>query len=112
MPSESILYIVPDLIGLPNGIGRYCQLVCQALVGHPNCAPLGWALARAAGARLSVFGYGDDIWYPLSRARQWALQRADQLIVISQFTARQGAAANGYSLERARILYNCLPPQF
>src|SRR5438270_14046945 len=111
MPSESILYIVPDLIGLPNGIGRYCQLVCQALVeggaefsvvalrdkpsaaataeetlgfrlpaylgcessrpcfiaesfralgrrrpgvvlvGHPNFAPLGWALARAAGAR-------------------------------------------------------------
>jgi phosphatidyl-myo-inositol dimannoside synthase len=31
IPRSSVLYLVPDLIGLPGGIARYCRHVCRAL---------------------------------------------------------------------------------
>lgn len=30
--SQSVLYLVPDLLGPPSGIARYCRMVCRALV--------------------------------------------------------------------------------
>lgn len=44
---SSVLYLVPDLIGLPGGIARYCRHVCQAL--------------GDAGERITVVALRDDI---------------------------------------------------
>ena len=164
----SILYLVPDLLGLKGGIAHYGRLVCQALsqsafsldvlslidrdpgddsfandmginyqpchgsrtffvrqalattlrhrpliilVGHPNFSSLGWCLARISGAQLVVFIYGIDVFKPLAMNRRWALRRANQIISISQFTARQAVRTNRISPERIRILHNCLNPR-
>lgn len=82
------------------------------LVGHPNFGPLAWAIARLVRARLLAFVYGIEVWEPLSRARQWTLQRAERVISISRFTARQAVEVNGVSQERMAILNNCLDPHF
>jgi len=168
--ARPILYLVPDLLGSPGGIARYCQMVCHAMlnggfkldvvalwdhseagaeaahrfpamsyqpcagsragfvqkatltalrqrphlimVGHAHFAPLGWALARLTGARVVTFLYGIEAWEPLSSARRYALQRMDQLVAISQHTARQAVDSNDLPASALRILYNCLDPQF
>jgi glycosyltransferase involved in cell wall biosynthesis len=56
--------------------------------------------------------YGIDVWKSLPLIRRRALQHADQLIAISQFTAQQAAVSNGIALSKVHILYNCLAPQF
>lgn len=171
--TATLLYLVPDLLGPPGGIARYCWLVLQALVesgvdvrvvalmdrsddaapgadasgllpgvsytpcagsraafirqatrqalqlrpglvlvGHVNFAPLGWALARMAHARLAAFVYGIDAWTRLSLLRRSALQRSDRILAISRFTAAQAVQVNALDPTRLRVLNNCLDPQF
>jgi len=81
------------------------------LIGHPNFAPLGLALARLMRVPASVFMYGIEVWEPLPTQRQWALRHMDQWIAISRFTAQRAAMANALPLDRIRILHNCLDPQ-
>lgn len=82
------------------------------LVGHVNYAPLGWLLARLAGARLVTFIYGIDVFRRLSPWRRWALQQSDLIISISEFTADQAAQVNRVPVHKVRILHNCIDPSF
>lgn len=82
------------------------------LVGHVNFVPLGWLLARVAGARMVTFLYGIDVFRRLSPWHRWALLRSDLIISISNFTARQAARTNGVPMPKVRILNNCIDPSF
>lgn len=82
------------------------------IVGHPHFSHLGWLIARIARAKLVTFMYGVEVWEPLSRLRRAALKKSDQWIAISQFTAQRAALSNALVLNKIRILYNCLDPQF
>jgi phosphatidyl-myo-inositol dimannoside synthase len=80
------------------------------IVGHPHFTPLGWIMARLYGSRVVVFMYGIEVWEPLTLPRRWTLQRSDQRIAISRFTANRAARANHLALGSIQLLYNCLDP--
>ncbi len=82
------------------------------LNGHPHFAALSWLLARLVGARLVSFIYGIDAWEPLAPLRRAGLQRSDQIIAISHYTAQRAQQANGLPVARLRVLHNCLDPEF
>ncbi len=58
-----------------------------------------------------VFVYGVDIWVPLEKTRRWALQQADRVMAISQFTAEQGCRRQRDRHQQIRVLFNCLDPE-
>lgn len=82
------------------------------LVGHPNFAPLGWALGLLSRAKVVNFIYGIDAWEPLSSARRRSLGAGKIIISISRFTANRCAEVNGIAPDKVRILHNCLDPHF
>lgn len=165
----TILYLVPDLIGPPGGIARYCRLVCQALhqadvhlivialsdnsssrtqveaslagvsyipcagnrrlfvyqaiksalhyhptfvfIGHINFGPIGLLIRCLTKAAFITFLYGIEVWQPLNTIRHLALKNAERLISISNYTVARAAGANSISLEKVRILHNCITPE-
>src|SRR5207249_2124857 len=50
------------------------------------------------------------VWRRLPWHRRWFLQRAHNVISVSQFTAERAIAANGLKGNRVRVLHNCLDP--
>ncbi len=67
----SVLYLVPDLFGLPGGIARYCRMVTKALEGDTRLSVV--ALHDAPNAPLSFtesFAY-----YPCAGSRQRFAQK-------------------------------------
>ncbi|MCB0174724.1 MAG: glycosyltransferase family 4 protein [Anaerolineae bacterium] len=82
------------------------------LVGHVNFSPIGWVLSRLINIPMVTFIYGIDSWQPLPSMRRLALQRSDQIISISRFTAHKTAENNHISQQKLRILPNCLDPKF
>ncbi|MBV9866504.1 MAG: glycosyltransferase family 4 protein [Abitibacteriaceae bacterium] len=95
-----------------RALAALMQRPTLVMVGHPNFAQLGHIIASLARAKLVVFLYGIDVWTPLSRSIQHAIQRANRVIAISQFTATQAVKVNPFALDRLHILHNCLDPQF
>jgi phosphatidylinositol alpha-1,6-mannosyltransferase len=79
------------------------------LAGHVNYAPL-CLLLRVLRPRLrfGVLVYGWDVWFKLSPMRRWALQQADFVISISDYTKQQAVAINGLDEKRIFVLPNAL----
>ena len=63
---SSILYIVPDLIGLPGGIARYCRHVCRALSDMGERVNV-IALRDAKGSDPRTEGLDIDHYTPCAR---------------------------------------------
>jgi phosphatidyl-myo-inositol dimannoside synthase len=89
-----------------------CYRPTLVLIGHPNFAPMGWALRWLSGARIVSFVYGVDVWSSLPALTRRALQQSDRVIAISQFTAKKATQVNGVTSDKIQVLYNCLDPQF
>ncbi|HZI88181.1 MAG TPA: glycosyltransferase family 4 protein [Pyrinomonadaceae bacterium] len=91
------------------------QKIDLVLVGHVNYAPLAWFLKQLQPSlKYGVLLYGIEAWRPLSALRRRALQKADFLISISNFTKQEAVDRNELDPGRIYILSNaldCVEPQ-
>lgn len=88
------------------GLAREVDLV---LIGHVNYAPLGWFLKKLQPRlRYGVMLYGIEAWQQLSPLRRRALQHADFMISISDYTRQKAIQANRLIAERVHLLPNAL----
>lgn len=79
------------------------------LAGHLHYAPLCLLLkVLRPRMRFGVLIYGWDAWVRLSIMRRWALQQADFIISISDYTKQQAVAINGLDEKRIFVLPNAL----
>lgn len=79
------------------------------LAGHVHYAPLCLLLkVLRPRMRFGVLIYGWDVWVRVSPMRRWALQQADFIISISDYTKRQAVAINGLDEKRIFVLPNAL----
>jgi len=80
-----------------------------ALIGHVNYAPLGAMLKRLQPSmRYGVILYGIDAWNRLPVLRRRALQKADFIISISDYTRRKAVQSNELDPRRTDLLLNAL----
>jgi len=85
------------------------QQFALALMGHVNYAPLGCVLKSVQPKmRNGVMLYGIEAWQRLPLLRRRALQRADFLIAISDYTKQRAIEANSLKPERIYVLPNAL----
>lgn len=80
-----------------------------ALLGHVNYAPLGWLLKKLRPrSRYGVMLYGVDGWRRLAWLKRRALQQADFLISISDYTKQRAVDANDLIADCVYLLPNAL----
>lgn len=79
------------------------------IAGHSHVAPVAWLCARWVRCPYVVFGYGVEVWRPLSRVRRAALRRASGVVSISTLTARRLARAQRVPTARTRAILPSLP---
>ena len=86
-----------------------CNRINLILAGHLHYAPL-CLLLRVLRPRMrfGVLIYGSDAWARVPLMRRWALQQADFIISISDYTKRQAVAINGLDEKRIFVLPNAL----
>lgn len=85
------------------------QEVDLLLVGHVNYAPLAWALKGfQPQLRYGVMLYGIEAWRSLSTMRKRAVQKADFLISISEYTRQKAVESNALDSGRVHLLPNAL----
>lgn len=85
------------------------QRIDLALIGHVNYAPLGLLLRRLQPQlRYGVMIYGIDVWSELSRWRRKALQDADFVTSISEYTVQRAIEVNGAITGHTYLLPNAL----
>lgn len=97
---------------IARALGAVRRRPTLILVEHLALAPLGWVVARLAGARLVVFLHGIEAWEPAGRLERWALHRADRVLAVSHVTARRATLAGNAPPGRTYVLHNCLDPDF
>lgn len=79
------------------------------LVGHINYAPLGMVLrALQPSLRYGVIVHGVEVWTRLTLLKRWALQRADFVMAVSEFTKAKVVEFNGVEQGRIRIVPNTI----
>jgi glycosyltransferase involved in cell wall biosynthesis len=79
------------------------------LIGHVNYAPLGLLLKQLQPRmRYGVMLYGVEAWNKLSRLRGAALERADFMISISDYTKQRAVETNNLKKDRIYLLPNAL----
>lgn len=72
---SSVLYLVPDLIGLPGGIARYCRHVCRALSDAGERTTV-LALRDAPGSDASAEGIDVAEYIPCGTSKSAFVRRA------------------------------------
>jgi glycosyltransferase involved in cell wall biosynthesis len=83
-----------------------CELL---LLGHVNYAALGWLLKKLRPQmRYGVALYGIEAWRRLPWFKRRAVQNADFLIAISDYTRQRVAGANGVTVDSVHLLPNAL----
>ena len=79
------------------------------LAGHLHYAPLCLLLkVLRPRMRFGVFIYGSDAWVRVSPMRRWAMQQADFIVSISDYTRQQAVAINGLDEKQVFVLPNAL----
>jgi phosphatidyl-myo-inositol dimannoside synthase len=80
-----------------------------ALIGHVNYAPLGLMLkGLQPGLRYGVMVHGVDVWSRLPWLKRQALQKADFITSVSEYTKHKVVETNGVDRGRVHILPNAL----
>jgi phosphatidylinositol alpha-1,6-mannosyltransferase len=59
------------------------------IAAHPHLASVGWLCRVVGGGPYAVWCYGLEAWGHLRKRDRFGLERADRLVAISTFTARQ-----------------------
>lgn len=90
------------------GLTRPYDLI---LLGHVNYAPLGWLLKKLRPrTRYGVILYGVDAWQRLPWLKRRALQQADFLVSISDYTMQRAMQMNSLVGDAIYLLPNALEP--
>ena len=83
------------------------------VAGHPNLGPVAQAMRLVAPRIKSIVcTHGVEVWEPLGRLRQRALQKANLVLAPSKDTAEHVVAQQDVARERIRVLPWALDPQF
>jgi phosphatidyl-myo-inositol dimannoside synthase len=73
--------------------------------GHVLLAPMVRALCGPLGIPYTVLTYGKEVWEPLSKSKQMALQKADRVWTISRYSRDELCKANGVDPKNVDFLY-------
>ena len=73
---------------------------------HPNFAPVGVRLGRWTRSRFWTAAHGIDVWEDCPPAVVRALQRADHVLAVSEFTKRKMVQGHGVPGEKISVLPN------
>jgi glycosyltransferase involved in cell wall biosynthesis len=76
----------------------------RVFCGHINLAPLVWAICQPLGIPYTVLTYGKEVWEPLPKFQQLALQQADRIWTISRYSRDRACASNQLNPERIKLL--------
>jgi len=79
---------------------------------HVCAAPVAALLRAWFGTPFWVVCHGSEVWGRLSRLKRAALERADRLLPVSQFTAEKLFREHGLSPLRTWVVYNSIPERF
>ncbi len=79
------------------------------LIGHVNYAPLGLLMRLLRPSlRYGVMVHGVDVWSRLPRIKREALQKADFISSVSNYTKQQVVSVNQIDARRVYVLPNAL----
>jgi len=86
--------------------GRPADVV---LCGHLNLLPLAWVVSRFKRCPLVLFVHGIEAWKPhRHRLTRNLLPSVDRVVAVSSLTVERLAEWSGLSVDRTRILPNCV----
>ena len=80
--------------------------------GHLHLAPIAWAAARCARARLWLQLHGIEAWERPRLLRRQCAERADFVTAVSRHTRRRFLAWSRIDPHRVRVLPNTVDPAF
>lgn len=102
----------------PKLIANYLRRLLSSkydliIFGHVSLSPLA-LLAKVVrpGARSVVLTYGVEVWHPLNRIQRYALQHADAVLTISDYTKAQLAKHQSAPAEKIKIFPCTLDPHW
>jgi phosphatidylinositol alpha-1,6-mannosyltransferase len=79
------------------------------LASHLNYAPVCWLLKLVRPRmKYGITIHGCEAWERIPLVRRWALQRADFILSVSEYTRQQAVKINGLKEERIFVLANAL----
>ncbi|MEA2205380.1 MAG: phosphatidyl-myo-inositol dimannoside synthase [Blastocatellia bacterium] len=79
------------------------------LIGHINYAPIGLGLRKIKpGFRYGVMVHGVEVWSRLPQLKRMALQQADFITSVSEYTKQQIVEVNGVDPQRVYVLPNTI----
>ncbi|HEV2380400.1 MAG TPA: glycosyltransferase family 4 protein [Terriglobia bacterium] len=76
---------------------------------HVGLAPIAALIRLRHGTPYFVVCHGSEAWEVLPRLKRVALEQADAVLAVSQFTAGAVAKANGIPNAKIRLLPNAIP---
>jgi glycosyltransferase involved in cell wall biosynthesis len=76
----------------------------RVLCGHINLAPLVQIICQPLSIPYTVLTYGKEVWEPLPKKQQKALQNADQIWTISRYSRDQACLANQLNPNQFQML--------
>lgn len=115
--SESISYVGAGK-SKTKFIRQYLRSIlttrCDLIVfGHISLSPLA-LLAKIfnSGARTCIMAYGIEVWRPLTKVQRRALQQADVVLAISDYTKDELIKHNAVPIEKIKIFPCTLDPHW
>ncbi|MGB5771561.1 MAG: glycosyltransferase family 4 protein, partial [Crocosphaera sp.] len=76
----------------------------RVFCGHINLAPLIQFLCQPLGIPYTVLTYGKEVWKPLPKSQQTALQNADTIWTISRYSGDCLCQSNNIDPQKVKIL--------
>jgi phosphatidyl-myo-inositol dimannoside synthase len=73
--------------------------------GHINLAPLMRAICQPLGIPFTVLTYGKEVWEPLGKSQQKALQASAKIWTISRYSRDRLCISNQIKPEKVEFLY-------
>ncbi len=73
--------------------------------GHINLAPVIRAICQPLGIPFTVLTYGKEVWEPLGKSQQKALQASAKIWTISRYSRDRLCASNQIEPEKVEFLY-------
>jgi glycosyltransferase involved in cell wall biosynthesis len=81
------------------------------LLSHINLLSVGWLIKRISpSTKVLIFCHGIEIWKELSATKRGMLQRFDEILSVSKYTADQVNQVQGIPASKCQVLNNCLDP--